>query len=906
MNLATVRVLGHGITGPQRTATAGTIVSGTDRRAFTADFATNPTELVLWAAVWIESFTGVPNQRAFVTARLSLGGTAWRVTFRVDTGIPIGAGSPFGGGFVYLDDVYTYADRIPAECLSSAWREQLAAPIGGTIGAKFDIGGGLSTADGLTFALARTTGQTGDTLAPLLSHVLTNHIDAAGDAIVLGRMESATTVASLRTATRLGSDYVDALPAGVTYPQTATIDGECVSMLSTTSAGVQARRGALGTLARAHITGSPLYYQGTWAGREIEVWTYDDPAHPWDTVTRWRGVLNEPPRIDRNLSQIVCSASTDAFRPRAIIPSADVLTTAEFDVGQDPDGTYYWAVNVAQADPESVWSWMRFGSILVRVKRDESAPVATPLGYSLVRYRLPSGRHSQCFTTADPMISRKDAINLLGVGDPRTAAQFIAREGRGPGLEIYNSDIEVARREIYESGETWFRANGLIQNGTLYRSAPPEPCHLFEIQGAHATALALDVWDFNGTDFEAESTELYFPRVESLEIAQQVIESVNGAGGGRNLLPAELSLASRAPVTSSVRTEPPALTSVVLTGSSQSDLAKWLTEEVLERSYCSIAQGIDGGWRLVYPLGQFEPTNTTIEITTDDLLIGGGNTVSMVADYDTGFREAVCRITDLSSAHLTEPGNPRTQSRRYAPAGNFGASGDVFGGVIQRSRVSEYIEASLSFLDSYSNLAVSLFSRPLWRLKFRSHVGFTPDVGDFVSVTLPVVPDAIGLDAGFEGVGYIVARTTDRQANTSDIECLLIANPSQGVRLWSAVANVSAVTSDTVFAVTLAPYTTEITSAVSPFAAGDVLWLLDQYGTRRDDTGATIATAALATDRLTGTLTLSAAFKVGGVDVTPAIGDIVIHAPRPSQTVRNIQLKYAWQDSTLALPTRWL
>ncbi len=904
MNLATVRVLGHGITGPARVCSSGTIVSGTGRKAFTADFATDPTDLQPWCAVWIEAFTGCDDQRAFVVAREEIAGPAWRVTFRLDTAIPDASGPTIGNGVVYLDDVYTYADRIPAECLSSAWREQLAAPIGGTIGGKFDIGGGLSTADGLSFALARTTGQAGDTLAPLLSHTLTNHIDANGDALMLGRMESAAS-ATLRTSVRDGNAYADALPAGITYPQTATIDAECVSLLSTTGAGVQARRGALGTLARAHIAGSPVYYQGTWAGREVEVWTYDDPAHPWDTVTRWRGVLNEPPRIDRSLSQIVCSASTDAFRPRSVIPAADALTAAEFGVSQDGDGTYYWRVDIAQADPESVWSWVRFGSILVRVKRDESDPAPTPLGYSLVRYRLPSGRHSQCFATADPNISRKDAINLLGAGDPRTAAEFIAREGRGPGLALYNSDIEVARREIYESGESWFREDGRIQNGTLYRSAPPEPCHLFENPGAHAAALDLDVWRFNGTEFESQSEALYFPRVESLEIAQQIIQSVNGAGGDRNLLPSELCLASRAPVTAtSVRSAPPALTAVVLSASSQSDLAKWLTEEVLERSYCSIAQGIDGGWRLVYPLGEFEPTSTTIEITTDDLLIGGGNTVSMVADYDTGFRDAVCRIIDLSRAHLTEPGAPRTQSRRYAPAGNFGAAGDVFGGVIQRSRVSEYIEADLSFLDNYSRLAVSLFSRPMWRLKFRAHVGFVPDVGDFVSVSLPEVPDAIGLEAGFQGGVYIVARTTDRQANTSDVECMLIANPSQGVRLWSAVADVSAVTSATIFAIDLGAYTARVDS-IAPFAAGDVLWLLDQYGTRREDTGAVVTTAPVGS-ALAGTMILSAAFKSGGIDVTPAIGDIVIHAPRDLQTVRNIQVKYAWQDSTLTLPTRYL
>ena len=903
MNLATVRVMGHGVTGAQRTATAGTIVSGTGRKVFTANFAADPAEFQPWCAVWIEAFAGVPNQRAFVLSREEIAGPAWRVTFRLDAEIPKTTSSPFGGGFVYLDDIYTYADRIPAGCLSSAWREQLAAPISGTIGAKFDIGGGLSTADGLSFALARTTGQAGDTLAPLLSHVLTNHIDASGDAIVLGRMESATTVASLRTSVRSSNQYVNAVPAGVTYPQTATIDAECVSMLSATGAGVQARRGALGTLARAHIAGSPVYYQSTWAGREVEVWTYDDPAHPWDTVTRWRGVLNEPPRIDRNLSQIVCSASTDAFRPRSIIPAADVLTTAEVGVSQDDDGTYYWRVDIAQADPESVWSWVRFGSILVRIKRDESAPVATPLGYSLVRYRLPSGRHRLCFTTADPNISRKDAINLLGAGDPRTMQQFRETLGVSNGEAAFNSEIEVARREIYESGESWFREDGRIQNGTLYRSAPPEPCHLFEA-GLSIDPLTLDVWRFNGADFQPQSEELYFPRIESLEIARQIIGSVNGAGGGVNVLPSELCLASRAPVTAaSVRADPPLLTSVLLSASSQSDLAKWLTEEVLERSYCSIAQGIDGGWRLVYPLGEFEPTNSTIEITAGDMLIGGGNTVSMTADYDTGFREAVCRITNLAEAHLTEPGAARQRVRRYAPAGNFGAAGDVFGGVIQRSRVSEYIEADLSYLDSYSQLAVSLFSRPLWRLKFRTHVGFVPDVGDFVSVSLPEVPDAIGLDAGFQGVGYIVARTTDRQANTSDVECMLIANPSQGVRLWSAVADVTSVSvSNRTLDYSFAGYTEQIDSTVPPFAVGDVLWLLDKYGTRRDDTGATVSVIWPGGEKLT----ISAVFQKAAATVVPAIGDILIHAPRDLQTVRNIQVKYAWQDSTLTLPTRYL
>jgi hypothetical protein len=896
MKLITVRFLGHGITGAPLSVTAGAFVSGTARKQFEfkVPAPASGEEISPWSFLWIDGGAVITPARFGVVSVASVDAGANRLIRCVsDTAIP-GVATTFTGT-AYLDENFTFSDRIPADVTTrSRWSDSVFSA-GLLFGGKFNPLGGLQSTPGTTVELVRSP-----LINAIMGHSPRPLFSSLGDSVrVLG--------ASLPQSDE--NPVFSAAPVGVVN-RCAFIDRECLSFIGTINDNPDVRRAALGTQARSHIQNSPLYSGCPSAvGREVEIWVYNDPAHCLDTQYRYRGIVDIAPEFTEGMTRVALNVRGAAFLPRSIVPSIDAIALVKKPVigfyDSDIDGVYNY-IEVAQADPASTWSWCRFGSVLVRVKKTE-VYTPTDLGYTYVRYQLPWGFHRLAFTTADPKISKRDAINLTAGSDP-VAWDLWLRRYADPSIvsDPFIEDLEAERRGIIEARENWFSPNGTVQS-RFYFHAKPEMCHLFESGTAHATALALDIWDSeNDDDLQAVNTSgFYIPSVSVLDIVSQVIKSVDGSGGGFNLLPSELCVGSVMNIVPLQTTEFPFVSGALISASNSSDLGKWLSDSILKPTFTSLAIGADGNWRLFFPVGFIggigKKTEAAVTVNT---IIGSASSIAPVYTSEYSIRDISLEIVSLGQAFLTQP-DERIEVGRDAIGDAYYAAGDIYAGAITNAAKFSYIQDPDNGVGGYINTRyiLAMFGRPLYSITTNVHRSYAGDVGDYVQVTLPEVPSVYG-DSGFDGYGFVIERSINRQTDESTITFCLFPDPAQGVRVWTPAFDVLTGSSTTALLVQSGTYRSNQTSQVGPLLPGQSVILLNQYGTRRDDTGATVSTYT--EDSIyAGTITLTSAFQNGGVDVTPVAGDIVIHDDRTEQTGATT-LQFAWFDSSLSTPSRWL
>jgi hypothetical protein len=564
-------------------------------------------------------------------------------------------------------------------------------------------------------------------------------------------------------------------------------------------------------------------------------------------------------------------------------------------------------IEVAQADPESTWSWVRFGSILVRIKKTETV-TSTDLGYSYVRYLLPYGLHPEAFTTADPKISRRDAVNLAGGLHVEDGYRRAILEGNlDLTVDAYYRELEPERRAIIEEEKAFFSREGIVR-GTLYYSAAPELCHLFERPGKHEEICALNIWDSSniGDVVSVNTSGFYLPRLSVFDICQQVVQSVNGGGIANDLLPAELSCGSQRTISRIQAVNEPTATAVLITAAQSGDLAKFLSDSVLRPAFCSLALDVSGNWRFIFPVG-FSGNigaKSSAAVDLDSLLDGGGEPFSLLINPDTALREIVVEIVSLEKAFLYEP-DERREFGRDANVSGFLAAGDVYAGAVNNSQKFAYIldtgEAGGGYV--WNQHILSMFSRPAYLLSGNVHRSYTGEVGDYVPVTVKEIPDIYG-ENNFTGYGFVVERSINFETDESRATWLLFPDPSQGTRAWSPALDVVTVASTTSFTFTASLYAKYNDGGFPFFRPGDKVALLNQYGERLDDSGATVATYSI-NNSLVGSMTLTAAFTLSSSPVTISPLNVIVHNDRTLQTDL-VSSRFAWFDAAESNPSRWI
>lgn len=166
------------------------------------------------------------------------------------------------------------------------------------------------------------------------------------------------------------------------------------------------------------------------------------------------------------------------------------------------------------------------------------------------------------------------------------------------------------------------------------------------------------------------------------------------------------------------------------------------------------------------------------------------------------------------------------------------------------------------------------------------------DVGDLVSVALPVLPAFVaGETGGLDALGRIVNRVRTVRAvgeSWDTVTIIVYGGVATDTRpLWSPTGEVDTVTDDETFTLDFADY-----GGDNLFEVGDLVWLWDEYMTTR----VSVAAEVLAVDG--DELTISDDWGV-----TPAAGDIVTHAERTGQPTDALET-WAWMLDA-APATEW-
>jgi hypothetical protein len=884
--------------------TSGSFIAGTDRKQFqfTVPTPASGEEIGPWSFLYISGSAVIPAGRYGVVSVAPPVSGSVVVRCISETAIP-GAATTFTGT-AYLDECFTFSDRIPAEIAASTrsrWSASVVTP-SASFGGKFSILGGVQSTIGTSFTLLRS-----DLAKRLLAHAPRPILSADADAVAIdpsGPISSTATNNPLTASPLAGQG------------REVFIDRECISLIDdTTSDDPNMRRGALGTIARAHTALSPLY-RGipSGIGRDVEIWVYDNPAHCYDTQFRFSGIC-EAPEFSQAANEFTFTVRGETFRPRSVIPESDVLALVKrpvmgrvvrLDIINDGAINY---IEVAQSDPESTWSWVRFGSVLVRIKKTEIV-TSTDLGYCYVRYLLPYGLHPEAFTTADPKISQEDALNLAGglhghnvnsiYGAFFEWSFYLTRD-------VLVSDLEALIEPILEERRYFFNEKGHATS-SLYYSAAPELCHLFERPGKHAEICALNIWDsVNTSDIVTVNTSgFYLPRVSVFDICEQVVRGINGGGVGFDLLPAELSCASQRTISRVQMVNEPSVTAALVTASKSGDLGKFLSDSVLRPAFCSLALDVSGNWRFIFPVG-FSGNNGakySAAVDLDSLIDSGGEPFSLLISPDSALREIVVEIVSLSTAFVNAPEN-RREFGRDANVSGFLAAGDIYAGAVNNSQKFTYIldtnEAGGGYV--WNQHILSMFSRPAYLLSGNVHRSYTGEVGDYVPVTVKEIPDIYG-ENNFTGYGFVIERSINFETDESRATWLLFPDPSQGSRTWSPAVDINLVNSAESFEFDASQYAKFNDGAFPFFRPGDKVALLNEYGERLDDSGATVATYSL-TNTLTGTMTLVAGFTLSGSPVTLAVGNTIVHNDRALQTDL-LASRFAWFDAAETNPSRWI
>lgn len=896
MMYAALRIFGHGEIGTPisivsvvNTGTAAEIT-----HAATSAFADSE-----WSYVVVRDCDEIPDGRYPI---LSATSTVLRIAV-------IGASTGASGtGSVALDDCYVFCNAIPdgvGTATAARWFDCMAENgLSASIGAAIVPTGGIAKADGASMTLVYRQDAP---VAALVRQTPTPVVTS--DADVLRLRSSVVSVTSTSISVGL-PDAAD--PASFTAPLLATIDGEAIGVQANPSTGtLTVTRGLLGTRATGHAVGAPLFAgMASAMGRDCTITLYRDPTSPTDIVTEFRAQIVNP-RSANGITAIEISLATDLIVPVVPTSAENGLARCIYAGVIDGDHIAY----IAQTDPASVWSWLRFGDVAVRIRRAASLDIEdgtdqTTLGYRLCAYQLPNGLSQYNVVPATPSISTDDGTRFIGV-----AGNFIRQQT----FQIINGEIEQGAYQITGSrvrsnsqvavdDSWWARPDGRWREdgAGLYDTAIPRPCHIFEPPGVHKARIADAI-------FLAVRSTLPDPAfgltTDPVDILLQVLTSTGGTAtgdGGQNgaydLLPSEIGVGvplTQIDTTGTLRAPFGPLDFTVI-DPEDGAIADQISRQVLELCGLVVCQGATGGIVVTSTARVFDGGG--VAITDDDLYCEGESPPAVTGPEPASDLLVSTIVANVVRVDLLEvfPVDLRTRRSTFTNGGNYTAGGGLYGRTQARPKV-----LTIAAVTNAEFPALDVISKTYGTLRQQITIPVigpaeSTECGAIVSLTLTQAPGADGT-RGFDGLAIVIDRKYDLASGVISLSLLMFDDALTGVRAWAPGGDVSAVTSATEFVLETDTHLDPDDLNVVTFRAGDRVDVFDANYTLRS----TAAPGIVDTwDEATGAMTLSTAATDGGGDVTPIVTDIVVLSAVSNQVTDAADL-FTYMNSTTADGTRW-
>lgn len=816
-------------------------------------------------------------------------------------------------GYIRIEDHYKISSRIPDFVIGSEARSRWyvsMVDVTPTLGSTAKMTGGIGKTDGMTISH--------NALYNGLDKIRWEVMNQSSTVLLKVRIFDQTeTTGWIATGAPWQGSYSNpntAPPLGVYEP--VFVSSEGIRVDSATPAGAtytfDVTRGLLRTTQEQHIYGE-LFFDGftTPAGKRCWFLSFgpDDGSY-YEAQTLFNGLVTGV-SYDQGGAIQQLSVADDmlitkkrpsygfgASKALAIMPTENGAATCKID--QQFVGYY--------------WRWLSVDGVACRVLLDPLEQITSEAGSRFDNYgRVISYQYLQRELIRDGKINAVMLQQRSNVDDWERWA--LPADVAGVSLERGESDGRTEEQAPYYLG-------GLEQNSAgVYTGTPTvnwtaildagldlDICHVFEGN----EFAAQPVWDVNETGvFPAER----WIKANPIEVLLQIMltkwgDSQNtfdydGQTWDFDVLPAELGM-SLDPELINVEAFLRAaqffedneiyLYNCHIVGKDTQSLEKWMSKNILEAFLISLQLGSDN--RINCTLLAQQEYNTALSTIDNAALfanVDGDASVSYV--YDSSL--LISKITHEFERAWISPDDEESKKTVNYLYGIDGATRQLVG--LEAEALEAELQAAPAFSDAdlpalgdYFGPFLTAFRGIIPVITCQVHNTFAGNAGDYIYVDLQQLPDARGTDASnLQSVGLITVRKRDLLHQVDQMEvALLNTQRLEVLRGWAASGKIDTVTSDTQFDLLTDEYIptrfTDYTDDASTFNVNDEVLLYDENFTLRSTDGAATI-SAISGD----TITLSAAWKAGGLDVTPAPTDIMLHGEKQNQTTET-QTEYAW------------
>ena len=333
-----------------------------------------------------------------------------------------------------------------------------------------------------------------------------------------------------------------------------------------------------------------------------------------------------------------------------------------------------------------------------------------------------------------------------------------------------------------------------------------------------------------------------------------------------------------------------------ITSKDTGTLEKWLEDNILQPFLISLTVGSDNKINLTL-LAQQEYNTALNTLNNAALFSNAGEPSEISYRYDSSM--LVSKIVHEFERGWLPPDDPESKKTVNYLFGIDGASRQLLG--LEAEELKSKPQAAPAFADSdlpalgeYFGPYLTAFRTIIPVFTCQVHKTFAGNCGDYIYVDLANLPDARGGDdTNLQGVGLITKRKRDVLHQIDELEvAILNTQRLEVLRGWAASGKIDTVTSDTIFDLLPDEYIptrfSDYDEDAEAFNANDQVLLYDENFTLRSTDGpATISSI------VNNKITLGAAWKSGGFDITPAPTDIMLHYNQASQTTET-QTEFAW------------
>ena len=344
-----------------------------------------------------------------------------------------------------------------------------------------------------------------------------------------------------------------------------------------------------------------------------------------------------------------------------------------------------------------------------------------------------------------------------------------------------------------------------------------------------------------------------------------------------------------------------------ITSKDTQTLEKWLENNILEPFLISLTVGGDSKINCTL-LAQQEYNTALNTLNNTALFANAGEPSEISYRYDSTL--LVSKIVHEFERGWLPPDDPESKKTVNYLFGIDGASRQLLG--LEAEELKSKPQAAPAFADSdlpalgeYFGPYLTAFRTIIPVFTCQVHKSFAGNCGDYIYVDLANLPDARGGDdSNLQGVGLITKRKRDVLHQIDELEVAILNTQRLDVlRGWAASGKLDTVASDTVFDLLPSEYIptrfSDYDEDAEAFNANDQVLLYDENFTLRSTDGAATISSVSG-----NTITLSAAWKSGGFDITPASTDIMLHYNQASQTTET-QTEFAWIFTSRSNQQKW-